>query len=77
MSTAHVAPVQMSDDRMHEFGDGACWCHPTVEDVPPSGRIVVHRRFMDGPVRSPDDTNGGRGWFVTTVGDTPLARLDA
>lgn len=71
---AHVAPVMLSTDRPHEFGDGACWCQPAVDDVPPDGRVVLHRRFFDGPVRMPDDTNDGHGWFVTTVGDDTLAK---
>ena len=75
MSTAHVSPVMSSDDRPHELGEGACWCQPAVEDVPPNGRLVIHRRLMDGPVRWPDDTNDGKGWAVTTVGDDPLTVL--
>lgn len=73
MSTVHVAPAQSSDDRMHELGAGACWCQPAVDDVPPNGRLVIHRRFMDGPARDPDDTNDGAGWFVATADDTILS----
>lgn len=73
MSTVHVAPIQSSDDPMHELGDGACWCQPAVDDVLPSGRVVIHRRLIDGPARDPDDTNDGAGWFVATVGDTILS----
>jgi hypothetical protein len=68
--TAHVVPVTSSDDRPHDLGAGACWCQPAVDDYPVQGRVVIHRRFMDGPARDPDDDGG---WFVTTVGDRPLS----
>lgn len=72
MTTTHVAPIQSSDDPMHELGDGACWCQPAVEDVLPSGRVVIHRRFMDGPARDPDDTNDGDTILAGGVPSAPL-----
>jgi hypothetical protein len=40
----HVEP----DDWQHKASPW-CWCQPVVEEVPPDGRIYIHRRFIDGP----------------------------
>lgn len=72
MNTAHVVPEMSSDEVPHELGAGSCWCQPVVDDVPPSARIVTHRRFVDGPARDPTDD---RGWFVTTIGDSAMAEV--
>jgi len=70
MTTAHVVPVMVSTELPHELGAGECWCQPVVKDEPPDGRIVIHRRYMDGPAIDPDDD---KGWFTATVGDDELS----
>lgn len=69
MTIAHVVPSIWSDQTPHEIGDGACWCQPLISAGQDS-RLVIHRRYMDGPVRDPDDD---QGWSVIRVGDQVLS----
>lgn len=42
----HVVPVS-GDHKADPF----CWCQPVYEDLLPSGRIFIHRRYLDGSAR--------------------------
>ncbi len=48
----HVTPCP--DEPEHRL-DGYCWCQPVVEDVPPDGRIYIHRRTLDSPHIEPPE----------------------
>jgi len=51
--TVHVYPVDdvgQPDETDHRL-DGFCWCQPSVEEVPPDGRIFIHRQTIDSPHR--------------------------
>jgi hypothetical protein len=48
-SELHVMEITpIPDEPFHLLGS-PCWCQPTVEDVLPSGRLVIHRRTLDSP----------------------------
>jgi hypothetical protein len=65
MTDVHVMPsVKLdTDETDHELG-GTCWCQPVIDKEPPDGRIIVHRRYLDGPARDPDDD---KGWITVEV----------
>lgn len=46
-----ITPVP--DEPFHALGS-PCWCQPTIEDVPPRGRLVIHRRTLDSLRYEPD-----------------------
>lgn len=71
MTIAHVVPEMSSDEQLHDIGVGACWCQPVIDDefpraIGPDSRVVIHRRYIDGPARDPNDD---KGWSVIRVGD--------
>lgn len=53
IESRHVIPVGEAEPEHRD--DGFCWCQPTVEDVPPNGRIYIHRRWIDGNLREPEE----------------------
>jgi hypothetical protein len=51
----------------HEVAS-TCWCQPVADQETPEGRIVLHRRYIDGPARDPDDD---KGWVVVERESSP------
>ena len=54
IETIHVYPVDA--DSKHITDGRFCWCQPSIEDVLPNGRIVIHRRSVDSPHIETDET---------------------
>jgi hypothetical protein len=57
-------PLDSDDVGMDHDAATTCWCQPVVDQEPPYSRIVLHRRYIDGPARDPDDD---KGWQVVEV----------
>lgn len=50
MTSVHVVPALAPDDQQHQWS-AVCWCQPQIERGPwAEAVVVIHRRYMDGPV---------------------------
>jgi hypothetical protein len=66
VTDVHVTPSEPNEagiDYDHELVT-TCWCQPLSYEVLRYGRVVLHRRYIDGPVRDPDDD---KDWQVVEV----------
>jgi hypothetical protein len=58
----HVMPDLPPDELQHDQSP-TCWCQPVADERSWDGsaQLLVHRRYVDGPARDPDDD---KGWLV-------------
>jgi hypothetical protein len=42
-------PVPIDPPDEHTTETDWCWCQPRIIEVLPAGRVIVHRREVDGP----------------------------
>jgi hypothetical protein len=79
MNEVHVMEITpIPDEPFHSLGS-PCWCQPAVEEVPPQGRLIIHRRTLDSPRYEPDPPKDF-GEQMLTHGDVPRdlkAAIDA
>lgn len=68
MAEVHVIP-----DWQEHPTVPTCWCGPFIKEIPPDGRIWVHRAANDdprsyAPEYDPARRNPDRNWLVVEVG---------
>lgn len=44
-----TGPIPIDPPAQHTTDSDSCWCQPRIIETLPDGRIIVHKRTMDGP----------------------------